>query len=440
MMQLGTQSVGPDGHLTIGGCDVTELAATYGTPLYVLDEAHLRACARAYRDALAAHCKRSKAYYASKALSTTAVAAIVASEGLGLDVASGGELLTALAGGAPAADLMLHGNFKSPDEMRLALAKGVGRICVDNIDEIRAWQALAEEMDVRPRILLRANPNVKPKTHTSIQTGQLDSKFGLSILSGAAMAAVDVALSCDRLELAGLHCHIGSQVLGWQAFAQAAGEVADFLAAIRDKHGVVLDEIDLGGGLGIRYLPEHQPPSIAEFVGHVVEALLAGLAKHGLPEPLVMMEPGRSLVGEAGTTIYTVGPVKVIPEVRTYVSVDGGLSDNPRPEMYGAEYNVFIANRAADTPDTTVTVSGKHCETDTLFRDVMLAAPRSGDLLAVQSTGAYNYAMASNYNRLPRPAMVTVADGQAELVVRRETAEDLLSCDLLPTRLQAGCE
>jgi diaminopimelate decarboxylase len=434
-MPLGTQCIGPLGHLEIGGCDALDLAPEYGTPLYVLDAAHLRGNCRAYRDALAAAAPRALPMYAGKALITTAVARLVADEGLGLDVASAGELQTALAAGVDPQRLLLHGNFKSEAEMRLALDCGVARVVVDSLDEIDAWERLCAQRGARQRVLVRANPNVKPKTHTSIQVGQLDSKFGLSILSGAALAAIERVLAAPHLDLAGVHSHIGSQVLGWQAFAEAAREVADFAAVVRDRTGHVLDEVDLGGGLGIRYLPEHEPPPIAEFVSAVVSALLARFAEHGLPTPLVLLEPGRSIVGEAGTTLYTIGPVKDIPGVRTYVSVDGGLSDNPRPEMYGAQYHVFIADRPGADADTLVTVSGKHCETDTLFRDVTLAAPRCGDVLAVQSTGAYNYAMASNYNRLPRPAMVLVGDGRAELIVRRETIEDLLRCDLLPSRL-----
>jgi len=396
MMQFGTQRVSADGRLEIGGCDAVDLAREYGTPLYVLDEDHLRANCRAYREALAAVTDRGLVMYASKALTTTAVAALVASEGLGLDVASAGELRTALAASVDPARLLMHGNYKSRTEMEMVLDHGVGRVVVDSLEEIAAWEERCAAAGRRQRILIRANPNVKPKTHTSIQVGQLDSKFGLSILSGAALAAVQKALACPHLELVGVHSHIGSQVLGWQAFAEAARQVADFLAEVKAQTGAVLDEVDLGGGLGIRYLPEHQPPAVAEFVREVVGALLARLAEHGLPKPLVLLEPGRSIVGEAGTTLYTLGVIKEIPGVRTYVSVDGGLSDNPRPEMYEAEYHVFIAGRADARADTVVTVSGKHCETDTLFRDVALAAPRVGDILAVQSTGAYNYAMASH--------------------------------------------
>lgn len=435
MMLLGTQSVNAAGHLQVGGCDALELAAEFGTPLYVLDEAHLRATAQAYRRALAAHCRHSRVYYASKALTTTAVIAMMVEEGLAFDVASAGELQTALAGGADPADLLLHGNYKSSAEMRLALTSGVGRICVDSLSELAAWDALAGELGVRAGIYLRVNPNVQGDTHASISTGQIDSKFGLSIQSGAAEAAVAQALRARHLDLVGLHCHIGSQILEAQPFADAAAELADFAADLRTRHGLTLRELDLGGGLGIRYLPSHQPPSIAEFVGQVVETLRARLAEHDYPIPTLCLEPGRSLVGEAGLTLYTIGPVKPIPGVRTYVSVDGGLSDNPRPAMYQSPYHVFLADRPTAEADGIYTVAGKHCETDTLFPDVPLAAPAEGGILAVQSTGAYNYAMASNYNRLPRPAMVTVRDGQAEVIVSRESVEDTLRSDRLPARL-----
>jgi len=438
MMPLGTQQINAAGRLSIGGCDAVELAHQFGTPLYVLDEALVRRNCAEYRDALAAVAPSSQVMFASKALLCSAVARLVASEGLGVDVASGGELHTALKAGLDGSQLLLHGNYNSPDEMRQALQAGVGRLVVDSLDELPAWSTMAGELGLRAPILIRVNPNVKPKTNTKISTGQIDSKFGLSIQSGFALDAVKQSLALPHLELLGVHCHIGSQVLGWQAFAAAAGEIGDFLLAAKEATGWTAQQVNLGGGLGIRYLAEHEPPSITEFVNQVVPPLLAKLDEHGLPSPQVLLEPGRSIVGEAGVTLYTVGPVKTIPEVRTYVSVDGGLSDNPRPEMYGAEYEVFLANRPGAEADTVVTVAGKHCETDTLFRDVKLPLPQTGDILVVQSTGAYNYAMASNYNRLPRPAMVLVNDGRADLIVRRETYDDLLRCDLMPVRLASA--
>lgn len=435
MMPLGTQRINAAGRLEIGGCDAVELARQFGTPLYVLDEALVRRNCAEYRDALAAVAPDSQVMFASKALLCSAVARLVSSAGLGVDVASGGELHTALKAGLDGSQLLLHGNYNSPDEMRLALHHGVGRLVVDSLDELPAWSALAGELGLVAPLMIRVNPNVKPQTNTKIAVGQIDSKFGLSIQAGHALEAVKQALALPHLDLLGLHCHIGSQVLGWQAFAAAAAELADFVLAAKEATGWVAREVNLGGGLGIRYLAEHEPPSITEFVSQVVPPLLSKLSEHGLPAPKVLLEPGRSIVGEAGLTLYTVGPVKTIPGIRTYVSVDGGLSDNPRPEMYDAEYEVFLANRPGDEADTVVTVAGKHCETDTLFRNVKVPLPRPGDLLAVQSTGAYNYAMASNYNRLPRPAMVLVNDGRADLIVRRETYDDLLRCDLMPVRL-----
>lgn len=438
MMPLGTQRVNGAGHLEIGGCDAVALAERFGTPLYVIDEELVRANCRAYRRAFAAITDRYLVCYAGKALLTTAVARLVASEGLGLDVASAGELLTAIRAGLDPALLVLHGNVKSAEEMRLALELGVGRVVVDSLPELDDWQQMATALDRRVRVLVRVNPNVKPHTHTAVQVGQVDSKFGLSIHSGAALEAMQRAVELDRIELLGCHYHIGSQVLGWQAFSEAARQLADFLAEFRDRLGFELPEVNLGGGVGIRYLPEHRPPSIEEFVARVMEAFIARLDEHSLALPMVLIEPGRSIIGEAGLTLYRVGVVKSIPGVRTYVSVDGGLSDNPRPQLYDAAYHVFLANRPADEPDTVVTVAGKHCETDTLFPDVSLPAPQAGDVLAVQSTGAYNYAMASNYNRYPRPAMVLANQGRAELIVRRETIEDLLRCDLMPVRLTRG--
>lgn len=435
MMRLGTQRVNHAGHLEIGGCDAVELAEQFGTPLYVVDEQCFRDNCRAWRAALAAVADSGELLYAGKALLTVAVARLVADEGLGLDVASGGELAVALQAGIDPARIVFHGNYKSAAEIAFAHDAGVGRVVVDSLDELDQWAALGG----RPTpVLVRVNPNVKPKTHTAVQVGQIDSKFGLSIGSGQALAACWRATELDGVEFLGLHMHIGSQVLGWQAFAAAAVQLADLMAAIREATAVDCRQVNLGGGLGIRYLPEHDPPPPAEFCREVVGAFDARRSELGLPAPRLLIEPGRSIAGEAGLTLYRVGPIKEIPGVRTYLSVDGGLSDNPRPEMYGAEYHCFIADRADAEPNRTVTVAGKHCETDTLFRDVALADPRPGDLLAVQSTGAYCHSMASNYNRLCRPAMVLVADGRAELIVRRETYDDLLRCELLPERLRSA--
>jgi len=435
MLPLGTQRVNERGHLEVGGCDTVELARAFGTPLYVMDEALIRQMCRAYRRAFESRHPDSLIFFASKAFMTKAICKIVQQEGLGLDVASAGELYTALQAGFPPEWLCLHGNFKSKLELTMALDSGVGRIVVDSEPELDQIQKLAAARQVRAPILIRANPDVKPKTHTSIQTGQIDSKFGLGISTGHALRAVKRALELPNLDLRGVHCHIGSQVLGVRAFEVAAEMMMQFLGEVRDRTGTLLRELNLGGGLGIRYVFDDEPPSVEEYAEHIVGAVRRTAQALHLPLPKLMQEPGRSIVGEAGLTLYTIGVVKEIPHVRTYVSVDGGLSDNPRPEMYEAEYVAVVANKANVEPTKVVTVAGKHCETDNLIHDIHLAPPEPGDILAVQSTGAYHYSMASNYNRFTRPAVVLVHKGQADLIVRRETLADVIAHDVIPERL-----
>lgn len=413
-----------------------ELAKQFGTPLYVMDEELIRQCCREYREAFGRYTPDSLIFYAGKAFLPMAMCRIAQQEGLGLDVASAGELYTALRADFPPEQICLHGNFKSEQELVMALEAGVGRIVVDSEPELDQINVLAEERGLRASILIRANPDVKPKTHTSIQTGQIDSKFGLGISTGHALRAVRRALELPHLHLLGLHCHIGSQVLGVRAFEVAAEMMVSFLAEIRRSTGVTLRELNLGGGLGIRYVFDDDPPSIEEYARAICQAVHRAAAEHDFPIPKIMQEPGRSIVGEAGLTLYTVGVVKEIPGVRTYVSVDGGLSDNPRPEMYDAEYVAVVANKAHQEATQLVTIAGKHCESDTLIHETHVAPIQPGDLLAVQSTGAYNYAMASNYNRFPRPAVVLVRNGQAELIVKRETLEDLIAHDVMPESLR----
>ncbi|NCP31759.1 MAG: diaminopimelate decarboxylase [Armatimonadetes bacterium CG_4_10_14_3_um_filter_66_18] len=436
MFLLGTQRVNEEAHLEIGGCDCVELAQTHGTPLYVVDEAELRKRCREYRSSFEQRYPDVHVAFAGKALLTMALCRLVEQEGLGLDVASGGELHTALQAGFPPARTHLHGNYKADDEIRLALTSGVSRIIVDSDPELDQINRLAAEMGKVADIAIRVSPGIKPKTHTNIQTGQVDSKFGLGIETGQAMPAIKRTSTLASLNLVGVHCHIGSQLFGLDSYARAIEMMVSFLKAVRDETGLELAELNLGGGLGIKYVEADEPPLVAEFAQVVTDALKEECAKVGLGLPRLVLEPGRSIVGEAGTTLYTAGVIKEVPQVRTYVSVDGGLSDNPRPALYEAEYGVICANRAGEPATEVVTVVGKHCETDTLFRNVLLPPLQPGDILAVQSTGAYNYAMASNYNRFPRPAMVLVNEGCAEVIVRRETYEDLLRCDLIPARLR----
>jgi diaminopimelate decarboxylase len=391
------------GALEVGGCDVVELAREFGTPAYVYAEDDIRARARAYVQAFAARVERFEVIYASKAFPCTAVYRLLAAEGLSCDVASGGELHLALAGGFDPARIYLHGNNKSVAELDQARDAGVGHIVVDSFDEIERLAGRAQ------RVLLRVTPGIRPDTHSFISTGQVDSKFGFGL--------DDVPRAVERcreagLELRGLHAHIGSQVFQLEVFEQL-GEV---LGGMGD-----LPLLNLGGGLGIAYTADDEPPSIEDYV----EALL-----RGAPDDVtVLCEPGRSLVGNAGVTLYTVGTVKRIPGVRTYVAVDGGMSDNLRPMLYGARYEAEIADRFGG--DELCTIAGKHCESgDILQRDVLLDDPRVGDVLVMPATGAYGHAMANNYNAIPRPPVVFCKDGDARLVVRRETLDDLTLRDV----------
>ncbi|HEY8745000.1 MAG TPA: diaminopimelate decarboxylase [Chloroflexota bacterium] len=437
----GTQRINETGHLEVGGCDTLALADEFGTPLYVLDEAAVRERCRAFRRAFARCYPNSSIAYAGKALLTLAVIRIVDEEGMHLDVASGGELFTALQAGFPPQRINLHGNYKSDDELRLALESGIARIVVDSMEEVGQLARLAAGHPQPVDVLLRLAPGVDPHTHGKISTGQDDTKFGMNVGDGSASAGVAAIAAQQWLRLRGFHAHVGSQLLDTEAHEAAADAVCRFVAGVRDQQGLTTEEIVLGGGLGIRYLPDQQPPSIDTFAATVTSAFCRALARYHLGQPHLGMEPGRSIVGESGLTLYTVGPIKHVPISeapgrRTYVAVDGGLSDNPRPLMYEARYQALVANRAGAAPMQTVRVSGKHCETDTLLPAVDLPDVQPGDVLAVLSTGAYNYAMASNYNRFTRPAMVLVGNGRADLIVRRETWDDLVRCDVVPERLR----
>jgi diaminopimelate decarboxylase len=439
----GTQRINEAGHLEIGGCDAVGLAREFGTPLYVLDEAAVRERCRAFRQAFQRHYPDASVAYAGKALMTLAVVRIMDEEGMHLDVASGGELYTALQAGFPPERITLHGNYKSDAELQLALESRIGRIVVDSLEEVAQLARLAAGRARPVDVLLRLAPGVDPHTHGKISTGQDDTKFGMNVGDGSAARGVAAILAQPQLHLRGFHAHVGSQLLDTEAHEAAADAVCRFVGTIRATHDLVAEEIVLGGGLGIRYLPDQQPPSVDAFAGAVTAAFCRALDRYRLGRPHLGMEPGRSIVGEAGVTLYTVGPIKQVPIAeapgqRTYVAIDGGLSDNPRPLMYEARYQALVANRATARPTQTVRVSGKHCETDTLLPSVELPDTHPGDILAVLTTGAYNYAMASNYNRFTRPAMVLVRDGRADLIVRRETWEDLLRSDVVPERLHDG--
>ncbi len=412
---LGSR-VNERGHLEVGGCDVVELAAEFGTPAYVYAEDDMRARARAYKEAFAARTDNYEIVFASKAAPFTAAYRVFAEEGLSADVASGGELHMALRAGFPPERIHMHGNNKTEAELRYAVEAGVGHIILDSFDELRRLDAMLD----RPQdVLIRVTPGIKADTHSYIQTGQLDSKFGFGLEDGLAARAVEEVRASKHLRLAGLHAHIGSQIFELEPYTRAI----EALATLADDE---IRLLNVGGGLGIAYTAEDEPPSIEQYV----EVKVAGVRNVFDPVPRVLVEPGRSLVGNAGVTLYTVGTVKEIPGVRTYVAVDGGMSDNLRPMLYGARYEALVANRASAPADTLVTVAGMHCESsDMIVRDAKIAAPRIGDLLVTPATGAYGYAMASNYNGVPRPPVIFCKDGDARVVVRRETYDDLVARD-----------
>ncbi|MCS7224185.1 MAG: diaminopimelate decarboxylase [Armatimonadetes bacterium] len=432
LLRRGTMRVNERGHLEIGGCDCVLLAKKFGTPLYVMDEELIRANCRRYIAAFKKHYPGSfQVAYAAKAFLVLYMVRLIREEGLWLDVASGGELFTALKAGFPADQILFHGNYKTDEEIVLALRHRVGRIVVDSEEELDRLDQLAGQWGGEARILLRITPGVEAHTHQFNRTGQIDSKFGIPLEEGLALRAIKKALGKNHLLLMGLHCHIGSQVFEKEPFEVAAEVMMGLAAEAKGAFGFELKELNLGGGLGVRYVSEDDPPAVEEFVESLCRAVITNCRRLGLTLPSLLIEPGRSIVGEAGTTLYTVGVVKEVPAVRTYVSVDGGMSDNPRPALYDARYSAVLANRACDAPDCVVTVSGKHCESDTLIRDVRLPRPKPGDLLAVLTTGAYHHSMASNYNRFLRPAVVFVKEGKALVACRRETYDDLLKTEIL---------
>ncbi len=411
-----TAAVGDDGRLRIGGCDLLDLAAEHGTPLFVYDEAHLRARCReavaAFGDGVA---------YAAKAFLCLAMARLAHEEGLHLDVATGGELHVALAAGVPAARLVLHGNNKSLEELREARAAGVGRIVVDSFDELDRLAALHAEDGIRPKVLIRATPGVEAHTHDFIRTGQIDSKFGFGVAAGDAARAVARAQDSPAMEPVGVHMHIGSQVFVADFFHEAVEVVAPWVREVG------LPELSIGGGLGVAYVEGEAAPSITEWGTAIVSGCRdAGVAAR------VTAEPGRAIVAQAAVTLYTVGTIKDVPGVRTYVSVDGGMSDNPRPVLYGSGYEAFLPRATGAARPKRVTIVGKHCESgDVLVRDAQVPADVAvGDVLATPVTGAYGHSMGSHYNKVLRPAVVFVADGSAREVVRRETYDDLLRHDV----------
>ena len=425
-------AVNEQGHLTAGGIDTVELAKQYGTPLYVMDEGLIREHCRSFKESMDRYYGgEGLVCYASKAFCCKAMCRIMMEEGLGLDVVSEGELYTALSVGFPPEKLCFHGNNKTDSELSFALEKGVGRIIVDNIYELERLNSLAEQTGRSANIMYRIKPGIDAHTHNFIMTGQIDSKFGFALETGEAFEAVKKAIACSHINLVGLHCHIGSQIFDIDPFVKAAEVMLTFIAKIKDELGFEVKELNLGGGFGIKYTEEDAPVAYDKYMEKVSEKVKAVCAEKNVKLPFILIEPGRSVAAPAGITLYTVGGKKEIPNIRTYVSIDGGMCDNPRYALYQSKYDVEVANKANLPKSEVVTVAGKCCETGDLIGEGMPIQPvEPGDILAVLATGAYNYSMSSNYNRIPKPAVVMIKDGQSRVVVKRETLEDIIRNDL----------
>ena len=418
------------GNLEISGCDAVELAKKYGTPLYVMDEATLRKIAREYKDAFSSY-KKVNMMYASKALMTSQIAKILHEEGFGFDVVSGGEIFTIHNAKVDMNYATFNGNNKTYDEIELALNLNVGRISVDNFYEIKLLDEIAKKKNKIQKILLRITPGIECHTHEYIQTGHLDSKFGFDLTQ------IDEAVNlikneCKNLEIKGLHAHIGSQIFETQVYYDEIGVLIKELKRINEVHNLNLDEMNIGGGLGITYTNEDCPPSVYELAGVILKSIKENCAKYNFDEPVLYIEPGRSIVGTSGVTLYTIGSYKQVPKGRKYIAVDGGMADNPRPSMYGAKYVAEIANKKENENFEKVTVAGRFCESgDILIKDIELNSPETGDILCVYNTGAYGYSMSSNYNRVLKPAMVLVNNSQSDIIIKRETYEQLVQNDVL---------
>lgn len=431
-----TLKTNDNGNLSIGGCDLTELAEKYGTPLYVLDEETIRAVCRDYKKAFSKY-KKVRMMYASKALCTMGTSVLISSEGFGFDVVSGGEIYTLHKAGIDMSNVLFNGNNKSIDELNLALDLSVGRISVDNFLELSLLNELAKSKNLVANILLRITPGIECHTHEYIQTGHLDSKFGFDLTQ--IDEAVDLILNTySNLKLHGLHAHIGSQIFETKVYHDEIEILIKELSRLDEKFNLKLDEINIGGGLGVKYTEKDVPPSTYEIADVIINSLNENIQKYKIEPPTVFLEPGRSVISTAGVTLYTLGSSKQVPHGKKYVAVDGGMADNIRPAMYEAEYIAQIANKPDFELSQNVTIAGRFCESgDILIKDINLPEIEEGDILCVFNTGAYNYSMASNYNRVQKPAMVLVNNSQSDIIVNRETLEDLISKDIVPDRLRA---
>lgn len=425
-------NVNERGHLTIGGCDTVELAAKYGTPLYVVDEGKIESvCSEFLNSFKKYYSGNGLPMYASKALCCKELCRIMKRLGMGLDVVSGGELYTALSVGFPADKIHFHGNNKTYDEIEYAIKSGVGKIVIDNENELAIIEEICTKLNTRVSVSIRITPGIDAHTHNFIKTGQIDCKFGYAIENGEAYRIIEETLKYSHIDLKEFHCHIGSQIFDIDPFVHAAEVMMDFIKDVRDKFGVTVAELNLGGGFGIKYVDTDNPTDYDSYIAEVSRTIISRAKQYDLPVPYIYIEPGRSIVGEAGITLYTVGGIKNIPDVRTYVSIDGGIGDNIRYAMYQSDYTAVVANKADKPAESVVTIAGKCCESGDLIQEnTKIQDVQIGDILAVLSTGAYNYSMSSNYNRIPRPAMVMVKDGVDRLIIKRETYEDILRNDI----------
>lgn len=430
-----TTKINDDGNLEIGGCDLVKLAEKYGTPLYVLDEATIRKICKDYKDAFKGYPKVNM-MYASKALCSSATSALIASEGFGFDVVSSGEIFTVYKSGANMSKVLFNGNNKSYDELSLAIELGVGRISVDNFFELSLLNEIAKSHKKIVNILLRITPGIECHTHEYIQTGHLDSKFGFD-LTQIDDAVELIVNDYTNLKLHGLHAHIGSQIFEKSIYGDEIEILVKEIARLDEKFGLKLDEINIGGGLGVKYVEADYPPSTYEVAEIVIKRLYECIEKYKIDAPTLFIEPGRSIISTSGVTLYTLGSSKQVPKGKTYFAVDGGMADNARPSMYQAEYDAQIANKPDYELAQTVTVAGRFCESgDILIKNIKLPEIEEGDILCVYNTGAYNYSMASNYNRVQKPAMVLVNNSQSDIIIKRESLEDLIAHDIIPDRLK----
>ncbi|NLY17468.1 MAG: diaminopimelate decarboxylase [Clostridiaceae bacterium] len=437
MFGNGNLKVNAAGHLEIGGCDAIELAKEYGTPLYVMDEMIIRNNCRRYKEAMDKYYDGyGLVLYASKAFCTLAICKIVEQEGLGLDVISGGELFTAAKAGFPMDKIHFHGNNKTPDEIEMGIDYGVGRFVVDNHVELETIERIAREKNKRVEISIRIKPGIDAHTHEFIKTGQIDSKFGVALENGEAHEMVAEIKKIDNVELVGVHCHIGSQIFELAPFEHAAEILLNFIADVKEKYGITIKELNLGGGFGIKYTEKDDPLEYDQFIEAVSKVVKKICKEKGLGRIFMLMEPGRSIVAPAGITLYTVGNVKDIKGARKYVSVDGGMTDNPRYALYQAEYTAVLASNPKAPKTDIVTIAGKCCESgDLVARDIKLQKTQTGDIVAVLATGAYNYSMSMNYNRNTRPPVVLVNNGKPRLIVKREDYMDIIRNDIIPDDL-----